>query len=84
MTVLNYTEFRNNLKSSLDSVIHDHETVIINRGSKENAVLISLDEYNSIQETLFLMSNEANRKRLEQSIEEDKKGSFEHHDLIED
>ena len=73
MEVLNYTTLRTNLKNVLDTVIDDNEMVIINRGSK-NVVMISLDEYNSWQETLYLLSTKANRDRLEKALERDKKG----------
>ncbi len=73
MEVLNYSTLRSNLKAVLDSVVDDHETVIINRGD-DNAVIISLEEYNSWQETLHLLSSENNRKRLLEAIKRGKKG----------
>jgi antitoxin YefM len=75
MEVINFTTLRTNLKSVLDSVIDDNENVIINRGSK-NAIMISLDEYNSWQETLHLLSTKANRERLDQALERDKKKKY--------
>ncbi len=83
MEVINFTTLRTNLKSVLDSVIDDNENVIINRGSK-NAIIISLDEYNSWQETLHLLSNKANRERLEQALERDKKKKYLKKDLIKE
>lgn len=68
MEVVNYTEFRKNMKANLDLVSDDFETVIIARPDKKSIVLISLDEYNSINETMHLLSTEKNRKRLEESI----------------
>lgn len=84
MNVLNYTEFRNKLKPTLDSVVDDGETVIINRGGENNAVLISLKEYNSIKETMYLLATEKNRNRLSKAIARDKKGEYEKHKLIEE
>lgn len=75
MEAINFTTLRTNLKSVLDSVIDDNENVIINRGSK-NAIIISLDEYNSWQETLHLLSTKANRERLDQALERDKKKRY--------
>lgn len=75
MEVLNYSTLRSNLKAVLDSVVDDHETVIITRGD-DNAVIISLEEYNSWQETLHLLSTENNRKRLSEAIKRDKKASL--------
>lgn len=83
MEVLNYTEFRLNLKASLDAVTKDAETLIINRGKNDNAVLISLKEYNSFLETIHLSSTEKNLQRLNEAIERDKAGIFESHELID-
>ena len=57
MRTANYTEFRTNLKSYIDSVVNDCDTIIINRGNDTGAVLISLDEYNSLKETEYIMSS---------------------------
>lgn len=54
MTVTNITDFRANAKQYIDNVINDNSALVINRG-KTAAVLISLDEYNSIKETERLM-----------------------------
>lgn len=83
MDVVNYTEFRLNLKASLDSVTKDSERLIISRGKNDNAVLISLKEYNSLMETIYLTSTENNRQRLNDAIERDKSGLFETHELID-
>jgi len=83
MEVINYSILRNNLKEVLDRVSEDKETYIINRGSS-NAVIISLDEYNSWKETMYLMESESNRKRLEEAIEREKKGEYIIRDIIEE
>jgi antitoxin YefM len=84
MNVLNYTEFRNQMKPVLDSVVQDGETVIVNRGEKNNAVIISLDEYNALMETLHLLSNKNNAQRIYDAIERDRKGQFLQKPLKED
>lgn len=84
MQVINYSEFRAGLKASLDSVSQDNEIVIVNRPKNENVVLISLKEYNAIQETLHLMSSAKNRERLLAAIERDKAGEYDSHELIND
>ena len=84
MQVLNYSTFRAKLKENLDLVSQSDETVIVNRSKGDNVVVISLKEYNAIQETMYLMSTENNRKRLLDAIEREKKGEFEIHDLIEE
>jgi antitoxin YefM len=74
MIAANFSEFRNGLKSYLDSVEDDNETLIIKRKSGKGAVLISLDEYNSIMETMHLLSSKKNADKLYESIEQMKSG----------
>lgn len=83
MEVLNYTEFRKNLTKSLNKVNDDSEIVIVSRSKGKNVVVMSLEEYNSINETLHLISNAANKKRLDEAIEEMENGKFSKHPLIE-
>ena len=84
MIAANYTEFRTGLKNYLDNVENNNETLIIKRGSGKGTVLISLDEYNSIMETLHLLSSKKNAKRLFESIEQMKTGKRFKHRLIEE
>jgi antitoxin YefM len=83
MIAANYTEFRTGLKNFLDNVEFNNETLIIKRGSGKGTVLISLDEYNSIMETLHLLSSKKNAKRLFESIEQMKTGKKAQRKLIE-
>jgi len=73
MISTNISDFRANVKNYVDSVINNAGTVIINRG-KQAAVLISLDEYNSIKITESMMSSEVLSAELETGIEELKSG----------
>ncbi len=84
MKVANYTEFRTNLKGFLDDVENNNETLIIKRGTGHGTVLLSLDEYNSIIETMHLLSSKANSDRLFESIEQMKSGKSFYKELIED
>ena len=84
MEVLNYTEFRKNLAHSLDRVNNDAETVIVSRNKGKNVVVMALEEYNSIMETLHIVKSEANRKRLQDAIDEMNSGIHLHHKLIEE
>ena len=84
MIAANYTEFRTGLKNYLDNVEFNNETLIIKRGSGKGAVLLSLDEYNSIMETLHLLSSKKNAKRLFESIDQIKTGKKVQHNLIEE
>jgi antitoxin YefM len=84
MEVLNYTEFRKNLAKSLDMVNDDAETLIVSRSKGKNVVVVGLAEYNSMVETMHLMGNEANRKRLQEAIDEMNSGQYLAQKLIED
>lgn len=83
MRVVNYTEFRNNLAESLNAVNDDKEVVIVSRSKGKNVVVMSLEEYNAIQETLHLISSKANQKRLDAAIEEMNNGTWKKHDLTD-
>jgi len=84
MIAANYTEFRTRLKKFLDSVEENNETLIIKRGTGNGTVMISLDEYNSIMETVHLLSSKANADRLYESIMQIKEGKKVSKDLIEE
>jgi antitoxin YefM len=84
MIAANYTEFRTGLKKFLDDVENNNETLIIKRGSGSGTVLISLDEYNSIIETMHLLSSKVNADRLYESINQMKKGKIVRDKLIEE
>ncbi len=68
MQVISYSQARNSLKSVLDSVNDNADVTIINRRDAGNAVVMSLDHYNSIMETLYLMQSPANAAYLMDSI----------------
>ena len=76
MIAANYTEFRTDLKKFLDEVEENHETLIIKRGTGKGTVVISLDEYNSIMETVHLLSSRKNAERLFESIRQMKEGEI--------
>ena len=84
MIAANYTEFRTALKGYLDSVENDKETLIIKRKSGKGAVIISLEEYNSIMETLHLLSSKKNAERLFESIDQMNAGDSLQNDLMEE
>lgn len=68
MKVVNFTEARNNLKSVLDGVSNDADYTVITRRDAEDAVIMSLDMFNSWMETLHLLSSPKNAEHLEKSI----------------
>lgn len=83
MEVLNYTEFRKNLAKALNKVNDDKEVVLVSRSKGKNVVVMSLEEYNSINETLHIMKTAANRKRIQHALDEMEEGKFTPHQLIE-
>ena len=82
MEVVNYTEFRKNLTKSLNKVNDDAEIVVVSRSKGKNVVVMALEEYNAIQETLHVVQSVSNRNRLDKAIEQMDKGQFESHTLI--
>jgi len=82
METVNYTDFRANLKHWFDKVINDVSDIIIKRKGGKDLVLVSLDEYNSLKETTYLLSGE-NRDVLLNSIKELEAGNGVKKDLIE-
>ena len=83
MKVVTYSHARNALKSILDEVVQDADVTIISRRDAEgDAVVMSLDSYNSIMETLHLTSNPANAAALARAIEQDKAGQAKDQKLL--
>jgi len=83
MMAANYSEFRTGLKRYLDEVEDNNDTLIIKRGTGKGTILISLEEYNSMTETIHLLSSRANADRLYESIRQIKEGTGMIKDLIE-
>ncbi|WP_084170440.1 type II toxin-antitoxin system Phd/YefM family antitoxin [Paraburkholderia ferrariae] len=74
MNILTFSEARAGFKQALDAVCKDHEPTVITRQRGEHVVMISLEDYNSLQETLHLLGTPKNADRLRQSIAEFKAG----------
>lgn len=77
MKTVNYTELRNNMKFYLDSVINDCEPLLVHRSGSESVVVISLEEYNSIKETEYIMKSDAMMDVLRAGDEEIRQGGGE-------
>ncbi|WP_336148140.1 type II toxin-antitoxin system prevent-host-death family antitoxin [Acinetobacter soli] len=84
MKVYNYSEAENNLKSVLDGVFDDADTALITWKEGKHAVVMTQDHYESLMETLYLLSSPANAARLNQSIAEFNAGKSIQHDLLLD
>ncbi|MBU1668308.1 type II toxin-antitoxin system prevent-host-death family antitoxin [bacterium] len=74
MQVFSLTEARNNIKAMFDTVFHDNEEVIIHRKGRESVVVISLNDYNALKETNYLLSSPNNRKHLMESLKQLREG----------
>lgn len=84
MKVVSYSEARNNLKSVLDQVTDDTSETIIHRRDGQDAVVMSLASYNSLMETLHLLSSPANANHLNDSIEQIRAGQTVKRGLLDD
>lgn len=84
MKVITYSYLRKNLANVLDGVIDDHSPVLVTRQNKQTAVLISLDDFNAYEETVYLLKSPVNAKRLRDSIAQLEAGKTMSHELIEE
>jgi antitoxin YefM len=84
MDAVSYSDLRQNLKSYMDKVYIDHDPLIITRKNNENLVLLSIEEYNSLIETSYLLGNEANAEHLRKSIQQYEKGKAKKRELLKD
>ncbi len=84
MRIVSFTEARNSLKAVLDSVVNDADTAVITRRDAEDAVVMSLDYYNSLMETVHLLRSPANAEHLNRSIAQFKAGQVIQRDLMDE
>ena len=84
MRIISFTQARSSLKSVLDGVVNDADCTVITRRDAENAVVMSMDYYNSLMETVHLLKSPANAAHLAQSIEQYKSGDIKERDIIDD
>ena len=81
MIHVSYTELRNNLAAYMDKANEDRDAILITRQGSEPVVLVAASEYAGWAETIHLLSNPRNAKRLLDSIAEAGAGNLEEHDL---
>ncbi|MBM5459044.1 type II toxin-antitoxin system prevent-host-death family antitoxin [Pseudomonas sp. P66] len=74
MQVLTFSEARAGLKQAMDDVCRDHEPTVITRQRGEHVVLMSLEDFNSMNETMYLLGTATNASRLRESIAQHKAG----------
>lgn len=82
MKTLSYTESRARYAEVLDSVVNDREEVVITRAGHEPVVIVSLEDFESLRETAYLLRSPANARRLLDAMERLESGSGEEHDLL--
>lgn len=70
MTVIKYSNARKNFKSLIDKVNDDSDVILVTTKDNKNAVLLAEDDYNSMVESLYLISQPANARHLEESIQQ--------------
>ncbi len=75
MNVLTYTEARASFKQAMDNVCRNHEPTVITRQRGDHVVMLSLEDFNSMQETIYLLSSPKNAQRLYESIAQIKAGT---------
>jgi len=83
MDVVTYSDARANLKDVMDRVVEDKTEIVVTRQKAEAVVIVSLSEWNSISETLHLLSSPKNAERLRKAIRDMDAGKGVEHDLVE-
>ena len=83
MRVINFSDARTSLKSVIDRVVEDADCTIIARRDAPDAVVMSLDTFNSLMETVHLLKSPANAAHLARSIEQYRKGKVKARDLVD-
>ena len=84
MIAVNYTQFRNEMKSNMDLVTDSYETMVVTRKDNKNVVVISEESYNNLLENIYVMGNKANYDWLMESRKQLESGKVKRHELIED
>ncbi len=83
MKAITYTSARNNLAGTMKKVCDDHAPIIVTRKNNEAVILMSLEDYEALTETAYLMQSPKNAKRLIESIEELNTGKGQEREIIE-
>jgi antitoxin YefM len=83
MDAISYTTAAENLAETMDRVCDDHETIIVTRDDRRSIVMMSLADYNSLEETAFLLRSPKNAQRLLASIAELEAGNGKERELLD-
>lgn len=83
MRVISFSDARNKLKSPLDQVVSDADYTVITRRDSEDAVVMSLEQFNGLMETVHLLKSPANAIHLSKSIKQYRTGKTKPHGLVD-
>lgn len=83
MDAISYTAVRTNLAKTMEQVCEDHAPIIITRNKSHSVVMISLEDYEALQETAYLLRAPKNARRLLESLAEQEQGAGEERGLLE-
>lgn len=83
MIAVNYTTLRENMKSCMDKVTDDYETIIVTRKDNKNVVMISEETYNNLMENIYVVGNKNNYDWLMESKAQLENGNFSIQELVE-
>ncbi|WP_459937457.1 type II toxin-antitoxin system Phd/YefM family antitoxin [Desulfonatronum parangueonense] len=83
METMSYTKLRNNLAKVMDRVVEDHDTVIVTRNNEPGVVILSLEDYEALLETAYLMKSPANARRMIEAVEQIQQGKTSSHSLAD-
>lgn len=83
MLAVNYTNLRDSMKTYMDKVTDDYETIIVTRKDNKNVVMISEESYNNLMENVYVMGNKANYDWLMESKAQLERGNISVQNLVE-
>jgi antitoxin YefM len=84
MDAISYSNARKNFAETMERVCDEHEPIIITRSNAASVVMMSLEDFNSIQETDYLLRNSANAENLRASIKQYEEGKYQRRDIIDE
>ncbi len=84
MDAITYSTARAHLASTMDRVCEDHEPLIITRNSEQSVVMLSLEDFNALEETAYLLRSPANARRLLSAMKQLSEGRGQERQLIEE
>lgn len=83
MDAISYTAARQNLAKTMDKVCNDHDAVIITRKGEQSVVMISLEDYQALEETAYLLRSPKNARRLLEAVIELENGNGKERELLD-